>query len=80
MKTIIFTVLFVAVVAVTSAIDFSTCARMDVPGLSKVAQASCITSCKYQDAVRNVEVDRLACVVGVVAEAVAGRAWESKRY
>uniref|UniRef100_A0A915CIV3 Uncharacterized protein n=1 Tax=Parascaris univalens TaxID=6257 RepID=A0A915CIV3_PARUN len=49
MKTITFTVLLVAVVAVTTALDFSSCARMDVPGLSKVAQGLCISSCKYQN-------------------------------
>uniref|UniRef100_A0A914S6Y6 Uncharacterized protein n=1 Tax=Parascaris equorum TaxID=6256 RepID=A0A914S6Y6_PAREQ len=48
MKTITFIVLFVVVVAVNSAVDFSSCARMDVPGLSKVAQGLCISSCKYQ--------------------------------
>uniref|UniRef100_A0A915A2Y8 Uncharacterized protein n=1 Tax=Parascaris univalens TaxID=6257 RepID=A0A915A2Y8_PARUN len=49
MKTITFTVLLVAVVAVTTALDFSSCARMDVPGLNKVAQGLCISSCKYQN-------------------------------
>uniref|UniRef100_A0A915CA21 Uncharacterized protein n=1 Tax=Parascaris univalens TaxID=6257 RepID=A0A915CA21_PARUN len=49
MKTITFIVLFVVVVAVNSAVDFSSCARMDVPGLSKVAQGLCISSCKYQN-------------------------------
>uniref|UniRef100_A0A0M3ICU6 Knot1 domain-containing protein n=2 Tax=Ascaris TaxID=6251 RepID=A0A0M3ICU6_ASCLU len=49
MKTIVVVFLFVAVVAVTSAIDFSSCARMDVPGLNKVAQGLCISSCKYQN-------------------------------
>uniref|UniRef100_A0A915CI57 Uncharacterized protein n=1 Tax=Parascaris univalens TaxID=6257 RepID=A0A915CI57_PARUN len=47
MKTITFIVLFV--VAVNSAVDFTSCARMNVPGLSKVAQGLCISSCKYQN-------------------------------
>ncbi|KAE9556153.1 hypothetical protein FO519_000641 [Halicephalobus sp. NKZ332] len=28
---------------------FTSCARMDVPFLGKVAQAACITSCKFQN-------------------------------
>uniref|UniRef100_UPI0009B4EB91 Antibacterial factor-related peptide 2 n=1 Tax=Caenorhabditis elegans TaxID=6239 RepID=UPI0009B4EB91 len=30
-------------------IDFSTCARMDVPILKKAAQGLCITSCSMQN-------------------------------
>ncbi|CAI5439310.1 unnamed protein product [Caenorhabditis angaria] len=30
-------------------LDFSSCARMDVPGLNKVAQGLCITSCSVQN-------------------------------
>ncbi|CAI5439293.1 unnamed protein product [Caenorhabditis angaria] len=30
-------------------LDFSTCARMDIPGLNKVAQGLCITSCSVQN-------------------------------
>ncbi|VDM47441.1 unnamed protein product [Toxocara canis] len=42
-------VLLVALVTVNAVIDFSTCARMDIPGLSKIARGLCITSCKYQN-------------------------------
>uniref|UniRef100_A0A914RVS4 Uncharacterized protein n=1 Tax=Parascaris equorum TaxID=6256 RepID=A0A914RVS4_PAREQ len=56
MKTVTFIVLFVIVVAVNSAVDFSSCARMDVPGLSKVAQGLCISSCKYQQYEKNLNI------------------------
>ncbi|PAV75671.1 hypothetical protein WR25_15167 [Diploscapter pachys] len=47
-----FLVILFAVVAlqfVSAAIDFSTCARMDVPILNKVARGLCITSCSAQN-------------------------------
>ncbi|VDK23879.1 unnamed protein product [Anisakis simplex] len=41
--------LFLAIVTVNAFIDFSTCARMDVPVLSKVARGLCIKSCHRQN-------------------------------
>uniref|UniRef100_A0A915BLX1 Uncharacterized protein n=1 Tax=Parascaris univalens TaxID=6257 RepID=A0A915BLX1_PARUN len=42
-------ILIVGLVCVNAGIDFSSCARMDVPGLSKVARGLCINSCKFQN-------------------------------
>nr|BAA11943.1 ASABF [Ascaris suum]BAA89497.1 ASABF-alpha [Ascaris suum] len=49
MKTAIIVVLLVIFASTNAAVDFSSCARMDVPGLSKVAQGLCISSCKFQN-------------------------------
>ncbi|VDO67285.1 unnamed protein product [Heligmosomoides polygyrus] len=42
-------VMLVAIDVVSSGIYLSTCARMDVPVLSKAARAACITSCSVQN-------------------------------
>ncbi|VDM23806.1 unnamed protein product [Toxocara canis] len=49
MNTAIIVVLFACLLAVNAGIDFSSCARMDVPIANKAAQALCISSCKFQN-------------------------------
>ncbi|KAF1770342.1 hypothetical protein GCK72_002160 [Caenorhabditis remanei] len=45
--TLLFALLLVSYAA--AGIDFSTCARMDVPVLDKAARGLCITSCSMQN-------------------------------
>ncbi|KAF1756992.1 hypothetical protein GCK72_013447 [Caenorhabditis remanei] len=45
-RLLLFTLLFVSL---TTSIDLTTCARMDVPILSKAARGLCITSCSMQN-------------------------------
>ncbi|CAP31030.1 Protein CBR-ABF-2 [Caenorhabditis briggsae] len=40
---------FLCVSHISAGIDFSTCARMDVPVLDKAARGLCITSCSMQN-------------------------------
>ncbi|KHN71559.1 hypothetical protein Tcan_02178 [Toxocara canis] len=49
MRGITVLVMMMLLVCANAAIDFSTCARMDIPVLSKVARAMCINSCKFQN-------------------------------
>ncbi|VDD96024.1 unnamed protein product [Enterobius vermicularis] len=46
-------VLLIAMVLLFGKIEtkilFTSCARMDVPGMSKAAQGLCISSCKFQN-------------------------------
>uniref|UniRef100_A0A0M3IC68 INVERT_DEFENSINS domain-containing protein n=1 Tax=Ascaris lumbricoides TaxID=6252 RepID=A0A0M3IC68_ASCLU len=49
MKGVIVFALFALLHTIDTRIILTSCARMDVPGLSKVAQALCVTSCKYQN-------------------------------
>ncbi|VDM47844.1 unnamed protein product [Toxocara canis] len=49
MPAIIVLVMMMLLVCTNAAMDFSACASMNIPGLSKVAQALCNNSCKLQN-------------------------------